>query len=86
MVKLIPEEILKIYKKIKEANFEVYLVGGCVRNMLLKKSVKDWDMTTNATPEQMLKIFPEAFYDSYSYHSIWKDNYRDYDFQNRKRL
>jgi len=64
MVKLIPEEILKTYKEIQEANFEVYLVGGCVRNMLLKKPVKDWDMATNAVPEQMLKIFPQAFYDN----------------------
>ena len=64
MIKLIPEEILKTYKKIQEANFEIYLVGGCVRNMLLKKPVKDWDMTTNAVPEQMLKIFPKAFYDN----------------------
>jgi len=64
MVKLIPEEILKIYKKIHEANFEAYFVGGCVRNMLLKKPIKDWDMTTNATPEQILKIFKDGFYDN----------------------
>lgn len=61
---LIPEEILKIYKKVQEANFEAYLVGGCVRNLLSKRPVKDWDMTTNATPEQILKIFPHAFYDN----------------------
>ncbi len=64
MVKLIPQEILDIYNRVKKANFEVYLVGGCVRNFLLKKPVKDWDMTTNAAPEQILKIFPEAFYDN----------------------
>jgi len=64
MIKLIPEEILQIYKKIHEANFEAYLVGGCVRNMLLKKPIKDWDMTTNATPEQILKIFKDGFYDN----------------------
>lgn len=64
MLELIPEEILKIYKKAREANFEVYFVGGCVRNMLLKKPVKDWDMTTNATPQQILKIFKDGFYDN----------------------
>ncbi|MBI4089588.1 MAG: CCA tRNA nucleotidyltransferase [Candidatus Levybacteria bacterium] len=64
MSKLIPEEILNIYRKIQRAGLEVYLVGGCVRNMLLKKPVKDWDMTTNATPEDLLKIFPQAFYDN----------------------
>lgn len=64
MIRLIPEEILKIYKTIEEANFEAYLVGGCVRNMLLGKPVKDWDMTTNAVPEQLLKVFPQGFYDN----------------------
>lgn len=64
MLRHIPEEILNIYDKVKKANFEAYLVGGCVRNMLLQKSVKDWDMTTNATPEQILKIFGDGFYDN----------------------
>ena len=64
MVKLIPQEILDIYKKVLSANFDVYFVGGCVRNMLLKKPVKDWDMTTNATPENLLKIFQNGFYDN----------------------
>ncbi len=64
MIKLIPEEILKIYREMQEANFEAYLVGGCVRNMLLKKPIKDWDMTTNATPEELLKIFKDGFYDN----------------------
>lgn len=64
MTEFIPEEIIKIYKKVRDAGFEVYLVGGCVRNLLLKKSVKDWDMTTNATPEALLKIFKEGFYDN----------------------
>lgn len=60
----IPQEILGIYNKLKSANFEVYLVGGCVRNLLLKRPVKDWDMTTNATPQDLLKIFKESFYDN----------------------
>ena len=64
MTKLIPEEILKIFEKLNKANFEAYLVGGSIRNMLLEKPIKDWDITTNATPEQMLKIFPQAFYDN----------------------
>lgn len=64
MVQHIPQEILSVYKKLKEANFEVYLVGGCVRNLLLKRPVKDWDMTTDATPKDLLKIFKEGFYDN----------------------
>ena len=60
----IPENILTIYKKITGKNFKCYLVGGCIRNLLLKKPVKDWDMTTNATPDQILQIFPNGFYDN----------------------
>lgn len=60
----IPQEILDIYNKVNKANFEIYLVGGCVRNLLLKKPVKDWDMTTDAAPEDLLKIFKEGFYDN----------------------
>lgn len=64
MLELIPEEILKIYKKFKGKKFEIYLVGGCVRGLLLKHKVEDWDFTTNATPEEILKLFPKAFYDN----------------------
>ncbi len=60
----IPKFIEDIYRKFEAENFELYLVGGSVRNLLLFKNIKDWDMTTNATPEQMLRLFPNAFYDN----------------------
>jgi tRNA nucleotidyltransferase (CCA-adding enzyme) len=53
-----------IYKKFYDSNYELYLVGGSTRNFFLHKAIKDWDMTTNATPEQMLELFPNAFYDN----------------------
>jgi tRNA nucleotidyltransferase/poly(A) polymerase len=59
----IPQEILEIYEKLS-TKFEVYFVGGCVRNAILKRPVKDWDLTTDATPEQILKVFPNGFYDN----------------------
>lgn len=64
MTRSIPENILEIYKKLHNASFEVYFVGGCVRNIILKKEVKDWDLTTNARPEDLTKIFKESFYDN----------------------
>lgn len=64
MIEHIPQEILAIYKKAQNSGFAVYLVGGCVRNLLLGKKVKDWDLTTNATPEQILKLFGNGFYDN----------------------
>lgn len=64
MVDIIPHEVLEIYKKLEENGFEVYLVGGSVRNILLKRPVKDWDLTTNATPDELMKIFKDGFYDN----------------------
>lgn len=65
----VPEEINIIYQKFRDAGYKLYLVGGSVRNILLYKgeafqNIKDWDMTTNATPEEMLTLFPDAFYDN----------------------
>ena len=60
----IPDNILEVYKKLVDSNFEAYFVGGGVRNLLLKKPVKDWDLTTNAKPEEVLQIFPNGFYDN----------------------
>ncbi len=64
MIDRIPTEILNIYKLLTDATFAVYFVGGCVRNLLMNIPVKDWDLTTNATPEEILKIFPDGFYDN----------------------
>lgn len=60
----IPSEVVSIYHTIIQAGFEVYLVGGCVRNILMMLPVKDWDLTTNATPEEIQKLFPNSFYDN----------------------
>lgn len=64
MTSVIPKSVLDIYRNLEEKGFEAYFVGGCVRNMLLKKTVKDWDLTTNATPKDLTKIFKESFYDN----------------------
>ena len=47
-----------ITRKLKEHQFEAYLVGGSVRDMLLGKKCQDIDFTTNATPQQAMEIFP----------------------------
>lgn len=64
MTNKIPEEILQAYKKLQNSDFELYLVGGCVRDLLLGREVKDWDFTTNARPEDLQKIFTHSFYDN----------------------
>lgn len=60
----LPPFVKKIIEKFDKAGFEIYIVGGAVRDILMDKKVVDWDFTTNATPEEILKIFPEGFYDN----------------------
>ena len=60
----IPKEIQEVVEKIQAAGFEAYLVGGCVRDMLMNIQPKDWDMTTNAKPEEIQKIFEHTFYEN----------------------
>lgn len=60
----IPDEVLSVAQTLEEAGYEGYLVGGCVRDMLLEKAPKDWDITTNAVPEEIQKLFPETFYEN----------------------
>lgn len=57
----LPTEIIELAEKFTKNNFSLYLVGGSVRDLLLNKQNKDWDFTTDATPEEILKIIPEGF-------------------------
>ncbi len=61
---LIPLEIIHILKKLQESNFSAYLVGGCVRDSILKKSPNDWDIATSAFPEEIRKLFPDSVYEN----------------------
>ena len=60
----IPNEIRSIIEKIEKSGFEAFVVGGPVRDFLLGKIPKDWDITTNAKPEEIQKIFPKSFYNN----------------------
>lgn len=55
----IPYFVSHVTKTLQESGFEAYLVGGCVRDMLMNKKPKDWDITTNARPEQIQNVFEE---------------------------
>lgn len=57
----IPLSIKKISDTLEAAGFEAYLVGGCVRDLLLGKTPKDWDFTTSATPDKIQALFPDSF-------------------------
>lgn len=60
----IPKEILNILVVLQEADHDSYIVGGCVRDILRGEKPKDWDITTSATPEEILKLFLESFYEN----------------------
>lgn len=56
---LIPKDVLWVCEMLSKNNFDSYLVGGCVRDLILSRVPKDWDVTTNATPDEIISIFSE---------------------------
>ena len=61
----LPPEVLTIWQKLINNGYQAYLVGGCVRDLILKRKPKDWDITTNARPEEILSLFPsQSFYEN----------------------
>lgn len=60
----LPKQVEEILDKFDKADLQIYIVGGAIRDLLMEKEVKDWDFTTDATPEQILKVLPEGFYDN----------------------
>jgi hypothetical protein len=57
----LPKNVENIIESLEEHGFEGFAVGGCVRDSLLKKTPKDWDITTDALPVDMKKIFKKTF-------------------------
>lgn len=57
----LPKNVENIIGSLEEHGFEGFAVGGCVRDSLLKKTPKDWDITTDALPVDMKKIFKKTF-------------------------
>src|SRR3989344_139458 len=62
---IIPGKIRLVIDNLQKAKFEAYIVGGCVRDLLMEKKPKDWDITTNAKPEEIEKIFNKAGYKTF---------------------
>lgn len=60
----LPKPVKEVLEKFDKSKFEIYIVGGAVRDILMGEMVTDWDFTTNATPEEILKIYPDGFYDN----------------------
>lgn len=61
---IVPKEVKNILEKLDKKGYQAYLVGGCVRDLVQKVEPKDWDVATNAKPNEIRKIFPKSFMDN----------------------
>ena len=63
MIKItdIPLEVKQVADTLEGAGFEAYLVGGCVRDLIIGRTPKDWDLTTDARPDAITALFPDSF-------------------------
>ena len=60
----IPKEIARVTEALLAQGFEAYLIGGCVRDLVRGVQPKDWDITTNAEPDEIIALFPKTFYEN----------------------
>ena len=58
---MLKEFSISIVQSLRQQGFQAYLVGGCVRDLLLKREPADYDIATSATPAQVMEIFPETY-------------------------
>ncbi len=57
-----PPEVTIVINRLERAGFAAYAVGGCVRDLLRGEQPYDWDVATDAKPEDIQRVFPESFY------------------------
>jgi len=60
----IPREIQNISQKLADVGYKAYLVGGCTRDIFLEQKPNDWDIATDAKPEEIQGVFEDAFYEN----------------------
>lgn len=58
----LPDPVQQALTLLRKSNFEAFVIGGCVRDVLMGREPKDWDVTTNALPDQIQHIFPQSLY------------------------
>ena len=61
MTAILKDHAISIVRTLRERGHHAYLVGGCVRDMVLGHEPADYDVTTDATPDQVMRIFPETY-------------------------
>jgi len=60
----IPDYVTHVTKRLEGAGFEAFLVGGCVRDLIMGRTPKDWDITTNAKPDEIISLFEKTIYEN----------------------
>lgn len=63
-INLIPDKVRETCFILENAGFEAWIVGGCVRDLLIDRTPKDWDITTNANPDQIQSLFTKTIYEN----------------------
>jgi poly(A) polymerase len=61
MTMILKDHAISIVRTLREHGHQAYLVGGCVRDMVLGRDPADYDVTTDATPDQVMRMFPETY-------------------------
>lgn len=64
LISKIPPEVSHVTNTLEKAGFQAYLVGGCVRDLVIGREPKDWDLTTNAKPDQIIGLFEKTVYEN----------------------
>ncbi|OJU12817.1 MAG: hypothetical protein BGN88_14605 [Clostridiales bacterium 43-6] len=57
---ILPEEVKQCMNILRNAGFKAYLVGGCVRDLFMEKTPHDYDITTDASPTQVISLFEQV--------------------------
>ena len=60
----IPKEVINVVETLQKSGFEAYVVGGSVRDLIMGRLPKDWDVTTNASPETIQSLFTHTVYEN----------------------
>src|SRR5256886_9860779 len=58
---MLNDSAVSIVRSLQESGYQAYFVGGCVRDMILDREPADYDVATDATPDQVMRIFPETY-------------------------
>src|SRR3954451_18476561 len=57
LLDLVPEDVLEICRRLREKGKRGWIVGGCVRDLLRGRAAKDWDVATDARPDEVVAMF-----------------------------